>query len=294
MNSLSFKIKYPNSDSLRKVILGGSSAKFCFVVGALFFMGGSLSSQAIELVSNGDFKIRALLFSAYPGDVETGGNPTDIPNWKTYPNQTGKGLNGAVTRVGNVFGPVDDGGYTYAFVHGTGHGIYQYIPMQPNTTYTVEVDVAGRSTNPRAAFSIQFAKPSWEAIPFWDSRDMTSGKPNVASLNSFTHYSVEVTTPSDLAGVATIQLWNRSPVGDFTVVFANVSVSTKVEGEVFDSVVLVDVPKVQDVMPSDPPVENVAISSVVPEVSDIGDAVQEETVVAEPTFSDKIKSACWQ
>lgn len=227
MNSLPSKIKNPYFVDLRKVIFRGCSIKPCAVIGAFLIASGGFSAQATVL-ANGDFTANAASFNASSGYLG-GGNSSEISGWLTYPDNQGKGLNGALTGMGNVFGPANDGGYTYAFVQGAGNGIYQYIALQPNTTYTLEIAVAGRSGDLSPKFSVQLAKPGEIATPFWDSRGLNGGGPSPASQSVFTHYSLPFTTPADLTGSptsATIQLWNRSQGGgDNTVVFANVSIS---------------------------------------------------------------------
>ena len=189
------------------------------VIGILTVMGGAISAQALELVSNGSFKDGASLFNTSPGTFGVGSNPENIPSWSTYPDHTSKGINGVLTGVGNIFGPNDDGSRTYAYVQHNDSGMYQYINMLPNTAYVVGLDIAGRNGNSGAAFSIQFSRPGEELTPFYNSGTI------FASTDQFTHYSVQFTTPADLTGQSTIQLWNRSPAGDYSVVFANISVA---------------------------------------------------------------------
>ena len=218
MNFLLAKITLPYSNHLQ-FFLREPSTKLRMVIGILTVIGGVISAQALDLISNGSFKDGASLFSTSPGTFGVGSNPENIPSWNTYPDHTSKGINGALSGVGNIFGPNDDGDRTYAYVQHNDSGMYQYINMLPNTTYVVGLDVAGRDGNSGAAFSIQFSKPGEELTPFYNSGTI------FASTDQFTHYSVQFTTPADLTGPSTIQLWNRSPAGDYSVVFASISVA---------------------------------------------------------------------
>ena len=190
------------------------------LVGALTLVGAT-QSQA-NLVANGDFTANASSYTAGPGYNNTGGNPT-ISGWSGYPDESGKGLNGPLTSVGDAFGPVNTGGYTYAFIQNPG-ALYQFLPLAVDTTYTLDIDIAGRAGFAADAFSVKFGDP---LAPFWDSDALNGGNPIPASEGVFTHYTVNFTTPAIFAngpGLVTIQLWNSSGAGDTAVDFANVSV----------------------------------------------------------------------
>jgi len=223
MDSLSSKAKRVPFIHFQKRVFEGSLVKLIAFAGILA-VAGAASAQT-ELVANGNFTANAASFNTWPGTLG-GDNPSDIPNWNTYPDNDGKGLNGAITGVGNIFGPANPGGFTFVFAQHTENGIYQYIPLDPNTTYTVEIDVAARNGYDAALFSVKFAN-SGEA-PFWESDSLNGGNPSDASQAAFVHWKVDFTTPLVVNG-PTIQLWNKSVAeGDRTVCFANVSVKKKV------------------------------------------------------------------
>ena len=204
------------STRFHKIVL-----KFLVFVGILTISGTVFAQK--NMVMNGDFKQNAAAFKTSPGTLGKG-NPQEIPCWKLHPTATSKGINGATTKVGSIFGPVNHDGQTYAFVQGGGTGIYQYLPVTPNREYTLEIDVAARADNYDAVFSIRFANAGQEDQPFWDSRSLNDGNPNPASQDGFIHYSAPIVIPGNAAGV-NIQLWNENPPGeDTTICFANVAV----------------------------------------------------------------------
>jgi len=214
------KIKLPPSTHLQKSVFGGSLVKFLAFVGILTLVG-TASSQT-ELVTNEKFQTNAALFSTFPGYLGDGTNPTAIPNWLTLPDNSGKGINGEeTTGAGTAFGPTDTGSNTYAFIQGGGNEIYQYLALAPHTTYTLNIDIAGRAGDVAPEFSVKFSNGG--EVPFWDSNSLNGGSPVPASQSAFTHYSVPFTTPAAISG-ANIQLWNESPTGDNTVCFANISI----------------------------------------------------------------------
>ena len=185
--------------------------------------GGARATHAQNVVTNGDFTANAAAFTVSPGAIGGGGvNPTNITSWLTYPGDDGKGINGQATGVGNIFGPTTAAGYTFAFIQNGGNGIYQLLPLATNKTYTLNIDIAGRAGDASPAlFSVKMADG---LTAFWDSNALNGGNPIPASQGSFIHYTVNFTTPATMTTGFTIQLWNESPAGDFTVNYANVSV----------------------------------------------------------------------
>jgi hypothetical protein len=173
---------------------------------------GTAGTQAQNLVANGDFTANAAGYTTFPG-YNGGANPATIASWTGYTDESGKGLNGALTGFGNVFGPVNDGGYTYAFIQNPG-ALYQFLPLAVSTTYTLDFDVAGRAGFDADTFAVKFGDP---LTPFWDSGNIA------ANEAAFTHYTYNFTTPGAFAGPVTIQLWNVGGAGDTAVDFANVA-----------------------------------------------------------------------
>ena len=195
------------------------------IISALAVLAGGVgAAHAQNLVANGDFTANAAAFTDIPGYLGdgTGANPTNITSWLTYPNDLGKGINGLAAGVGNIFGPTAAAGYTFAFIQNGGNGIYQLLPLATSTTYTLNIDIAGRGGDASPAlFSVKMA----DGLPaFWDSNALNGGNPIPTSQGGFTHYAVNFTTPATMTTGFMIQLWNESPSGDFSVNYANVSI----------------------------------------------------------------------
>ena len=189
------------------------------IISALAVLAGGVGTMhAQNKVTNGTFRANAAAFTVSPGGVgNTDGSATNPPiaSWSTYPAEDGKGLNGAGTPLGNIFGPADPGGRTFAFVQNGSNAIYQVLSLAPNTSYLLSIDIAGRNGDAAPTFAVKMG----DGLPaFWNSGDIA------ANQDAFTHYSYIFTTPATFASAPIIQLWNVSPAGDNSVVFANVSV----------------------------------------------------------------------
>jgi PhoPQ-activated pathogenicity-related protein len=181
---------------------------------------------AENLLVNGDFTANAAAFTKWPGYVDLGDvdpsnpNPASITGWLNYFNSPGQGVNGAgaATSVGNPFGPTNTGDRTYAFLQNGGSNLLgQYLPsLAVNTTYELSLDVAGRAGNPAATFKVLVAGDDTATpVYLYDSGIVA------ANTAAFTSYTVSFTTPATFSGSPNLQLWNTSPAGDNTVVFAN-------------------------------------------------------------------------
>ena len=189
------------------------------IISALAVLAGGVGTMhAQNKVTNGTFTANAAAFTVWAGGVgNTDGSATNPPiaSWSTYPAEDGKGLNGAGTSLGNIFGPADTGGRTFAFVQNGSNAIYQVLSLATNTSYSLSIDIAGRSGDAAPTFAVKMG----DGLPaFWNSGDIA------ANQDAFTHYSYSFTTPATFASAPIIQLWNVSPAGDNSVVFANVSV----------------------------------------------------------------------
>ncbi len=191
------------------------------VISTLAVLSGATgSAHAQNKVANGGFSANAAAFTVSPGGVgATDGTATNPPiaSWSSYPtaDYPGSGINGAGTPLGNIFGPADPGGRTFAFAQNGSTVLYQVLSLATNTSYLLSIDVAGRNADVAPTFAVKMG----DGVPaFWDSGDIA------ANQASFTHYSFVFTTPATFTVAPIIQLWNASPAGDNTVVFANVSV----------------------------------------------------------------------
>ncbi len=194
--------------------------KSIFLTMALMVVGLA-SAPAAQMIVNGSFLANAAGYITFPG-YNGGTNPASISSWTGFPDEGGKGLNGSATTAGTPFAPTNSGGNTYAFVQGGGGAIYQPIALAANTAYTLSIDIAGRAGDAAPLFSVEFADSATPFAPFWVNGGLGATLPG--NQAAFTNYTFTFTTPAVLGPATLIELWNRSPAGDNTVDFANVSV----------------------------------------------------------------------
>ena len=133
-----------------------------FALVGVLTVGGAVAAHAQELVANGDFMANAAAFTVAPGYVDpySVGNPTAITSWTFYSGGGNvlHGLNGAGTTAGDAFGPTAPGGLTYAFIQGGGSALYQFLALAPSTTYTLNIDIAGRAGRSSAFVLSRFCR----------------------------------------------------------------------------------------------------------------------------------------
>jgi hypothetical protein len=223
------------------------------IFGALAVCAGGFGSACAQnIVVNGDFTANAADFVTWPGYASDGVNNLPNPDgvyaiqgWLDYFELIGagnplQGINGpatGLTPANNPFGPDVDGGRTYAFLQGGGGNLLgQYLTsdgtstgtptLEVNSSYRLRADIAGRAGNAGALFSVFVANDD-SATPVYSFQ-----APNVpADTTQFIGYDVRFNTPAALTGAPNIQLWNQSPAGDLTVVFANISIVKVVPGD---------------------------------------------------------------
>jgi hypothetical protein len=172
----------------------------------------------LNLITNGDFTANAAFFGTLPGYIG-GGNPSAIANW-TQINGGGIGVNGAAAPVGDLFGPTITGGRTYLFLQLGSNGACQNLAFSPGLTYQLNYDVAARNDNPNALYQILIAANNLTgSTNYFDSGVMPG------NTSAFNHFSATFKTGATVSGTANIQLWNKSPAGDNTVDFANISLT---------------------------------------------------------------------
>jgi hypothetical protein len=179
--------------------------------------GAAVSVSAQNLIVNGDFTANAAAFTVSPG-YTGGANPAAIANWgNLIPGNVG--VNGAATPLGNIFGPVNSGGHTYAFLQGGVSALVQNLPgtYTPGTMYELSFDAAARSGNPSVSFRVQIGDVTQTHVTTQVGAVELTGNPA-----AFTHYSYTFTSPATFDGAPSIQLYNLTG-GDNTINFANVS-----------------------------------------------------------------------
>jgi hypothetical protein len=189
------------------------------IIGALAVLaGGAVATRAQNLLINGDFMADAAEFTTWPGYTTTAGNTNDITAWY-HPMGGGYGLNGGgVNGAGNPFGPVSDGGLTYAFLQGGPSELAQDLTngYNPGVVYQLDFDAAARAGN-TVTFQLQIADNSQTNVT-----TQVGGIDLTADPNAFVHYTYLFVAPPTFDGTPSIQLYNLS-TGDNTINFAEVS-----------------------------------------------------------------------
>jgi hypothetical protein len=184
---------------------------------------GAVASNTLaqNLLLNGDFTANAPSFVQWPGYTQpwNPGNPAVIDSWGDLFG-TPVGINGAGT-VTTVFGPVADGGRTYAFLQGGIGCLAQGLPgsYTPGMSYELSFDVAARAGEVGNAFRVQIGDASQIHVT-----TLTGPSELLADPTAFDHYSYDFTAPAAFDGLPSIQLYNlTTPGAGLTVDFANVS-----------------------------------------------------------------------
>ena len=193
--------------------------KFLAFAGVLTVVGAA-STQA-NLIANGNFTANSAAFTVYPG-YTGGGNPAAITGWLNYLNVASQGLNGAGTGAGNPFGPTNPGGRTYAFLQHGQQLLGQYLPtLAPNTQYKLDYDVACRGGYSGGQYRVVVSPSDTAGFNglYYDSGLQTGNSA------AFDHITAYFTTPAMLGASPNIQLWNETGSGDYTIDYANVSLS---------------------------------------------------------------------
>jgi len=173
-------------------------------LGSLALMSGQLglsSASAQNLLSNGDFKSSASLFTHWPGYLgQDGVNPPAIPDWDYIALGGAGGVNGSDTAA-TVFGPdIIPPNTDWGFLQGPG-GWLQALPgLTPNRTYMMNFRAAVRSGEVAPTMRVQIGDATTVLV---SSGDFANG-----SSVSFQPYSYTFTTPGSFDGVPSIQLYN--------------------------------------------------------------------------------------
>ena len=187
------------------------------MIGALaVLVGGAGATHAQNVIANGNFTANAAAFTVWPGYLGGGGvNPADITSWG---GSGGRGVNGAGT-VTDVFGPLNAGGRTYAFIQGVGQ-LTQDLPgtYAPSTVYQLNFEAAGRGG---------YASPSFEVLIDDGAQQhfttQVGGVDLLGNPNAFDSYIYLFTTPPNFYGLTpVIYLKNIGGIGSDAIDFANV------------------------------------------------------------------------
>ena len=187
---------------------------------AAVLVGRAGSAYAVNLVANGDFSANAADYVTSPGwnAVIDPLNPAAIANWTGAPAAGSIGLNGPSVSFSPKFpqGPVTQPSFNFAFLQWVGQAIYQILPLDPNTTYQVDLDAAAAAGQAGGKFVVQVRDAT---TVLWSSGD------NVVSANGFMHYTYIVATPASFDnGAPNIRLAVSGTLGSDGIDFANVSV----------------------------------------------------------------------
>jgi hypothetical protein len=189
------------------------------IIGALAVLaGGAVATRAQNLLINGDFTADAAAFTVWPGYTTTSGNTNDITAWY-HPLGSGYGVNGAgVSFASSPFGPVNDGGLTYAFLQGGTSELAQDLTNGYTTgvAYQLSFEAAARAGN-TVTFQVQIADNSQTNVT-----TQVGGGDLTANPNAFVPYIYLFLAPPTFDGTPSIQLYNLSS-GDNTINFAEVS-----------------------------------------------------------------------
>ena len=212
-----------NSQRLGKAWLRCSTSPLLACAVAVL-VGTAGSAHAVNLVANGDFSANAASFMTSPGWIsgigpEWSGNPGTIANWEcdTYP-AAALAINGPSVGFSPKFpqSPVTQPGFNYAWVQWVSQSIYQILPLDPITTYQMDLDAAAAAWQAGGKFIVQLRDAT---TVLWSSGDQ------VVSPNGFMHYTFTVTTPTTFTyGAPNIRLAVSGTLGSDGIDFANVSV----------------------------------------------------------------------
>ena len=178
---------------------------------------GITAAPAQNLIVNGDFTANAAAFTAFPG-YATPNSAVPISDWANG-FAGGAGVNGGATGVGDIFGPANACGQTYAFIQGGVGVLMQGLPVTyaPNKAYQLSFDAAARSGNTDVAFRVQIGDATQIHVTTQVGPVELIGNPD-----SFVHYSYTFTSPAVFDGAPSVQLYNLTPE-DNTMNFANVA-----------------------------------------------------------------------
>ena len=180
------------------------------------------SAQAQNLVANGDFSANASSFVAGEGWIAGVGapyasNPGTVQDWlcDSYP-AASLAINGPATGLTNKFiqGPITRPSYNFVWMQWMTQNIYQMLPLNPSTTYQVDLDAAGQSGSAGGKFQANF-RDGFTVV--------CSSGDQVVSKNGFMHYTFTFTTPAVLSN-PNIDLLISGTVASDGVNFANISV----------------------------------------------------------------------
>ena len=184
-------------------------------------MVGAVSTQAQNIVVNGDFTANAAAFAVAPG-LMGGGNPTSITGWTLGLGSLGVG--GSATAACSGYGPANAGAYTFSFIHwGSVDGssaLSQVLSINytPSTTYDLSFDAASFRWAPNHGFRVSINDNSTTHF----TTQVGAVDLDASATDTFNHYTYSFTSPASFNGPATLSVMNVE-VGNNAVDFANVS-----------------------------------------------------------------------
>ncbi len=190
---------------------------------AAVLVGTAGSVHAVNLVSNGDFSANAAAFVTSPGWIAGVGptwasNPGIIADWDcdNYPANASLAINGPSVGFSPKFpnGPITEPNFNFVWMQWMTQNIYQILPLDPTTTYQVDLDAAAAAGQVGGKFQVNMRNAT---TVFWSSGDQ------VVSQNGFMHYTFTFTTPATLNS-PNIQLLITGSIAGDGIDFANVSV----------------------------------------------------------------------